>query len=473
MSRSSLALPSRLRSPGLVVLTLLLASAGACASSGEETATDGETTAGTTTAGDDELTWWRDVEPIVRKKCMSCHYEGGIAPFSLESYESFAAFGSYLAPVVEAGVMPPWPADNDCNDYLNNRALSDEQLETILTFVAGDMPEGDPADAPEDNEPPPRELVPDVVIDMPESYTSPSTVEDDYRCFLIPWPEEYTDPRFITGVEILPGEPRIVHHVIVYAVSEADVPAYTALDDADPGAGYTCYGGPGPTNGTARWVGGWVPGQVPVFMPEGVGTQIDPGTNLIMQVHYHPIGMELPDRSAIALELAESVERRGEILPLADFKWLASDGSMLIPAGEPAATHQVSITHDNPLLANILINRLGLTVDTELEIINAGLHMHTFGTHGRVELRDPAAQSSECVLDVPRWDFNWQMGFDLAEPARFSPGQELNVQCWWDNSAENQPIVDGVKQEPKDLDWGEGTSDEMCLGILYITNAEG
>ena len=451
--------------PLLALLSLALV---ACGTSGDRATTS----SATSESGGDELTWWRDAEPIVRDKCGGCHVDGGIAPFALDTHAAFVAFAPALAPAIESGTMPPWSPDPACNDYEDARSLTLAQEETLLAYLGGEMPEGDPADAPPADDQPVRVLEPDVVLEMPEAYAPSSAVEDDYRCFLVPWPEDLSEPRFVTGFEIHPGERRIAHHVIVYAVDSANLGAYVARDAADPGPGYTCFGGPGPTDGTARWVGGWVPGMVPFFAPDGVGQQIDPGTTLVMQVHYHPIGVELADRSAVALELATSVTRRAEILPLADIAWLVGNGAMLIPAGEASVTHAAAVTHENPLVKNAVLDRLGLTTDTDLEIINVGAHMHLFGTRVRVEVRDPGGADPECVLDIPRWDFNWQRGYDLVRPVTFRAGRELGVQCWWDNSAGNQPIVDGKRLEPADLDWGEGTLDEMCLGVLYVTRAE-
>ena len=449
----------------------LLAAAGltACGDDSASSTSDGATESETEGDSEPRLTWTRDIEPIVRTKCTKCHREGGIAPFSLEGYEAFTGLSSFLAPAIEDEVMPPWPPDNECRAYKHTLSLSPEQQQTLLEYMAGEMPEGDPADAPPDEGPPDEELVPDVVIEMPESYTPSTSVEDDYRCFLIPWPEEIQDTRYITGTEIYPGETRIVHHVITYAVTPADLPQYQALDDAEPGPGYTCFGGPGPTNGTARWVGGWVPGQVPFHAPSGVGQQLDPGTTLVMQVHYHPIGAELTDRSSIGLELATAVDRRAEILPLTDIAWLASNGSMLIPAGEPEVTHEVRADHSHPIIQSA-VNRLGLAADADLEIISAGMHMHLFGTRGRLEVGAPGGPQ-ECLLDIPRWDFNWQSNYIFEQPVIFRSGQEIGVQCWWDNSADNQPYVDGQPVESVDRDWGDGTLDEMCLGVLYVAES--
>jgi hypothetical protein len=457
-------------------LSLVLASLAACKADDQvpidEGTSTGETAGETGDGGTDALTWWRDVEPIVREKCVTCHAAGNIAPFALETHAEFVAFAELAGDAIESGVMPPWLADPDCRDYTNSLALSLEQEETLLSYIASDMPEGDPADAPPDEGTPTPELVPDLVLDMPEAYT-PTKFPDDYRCFTIPWPEEYTEDSFVTGLEIYPGEKAIVHHVIVFVATPGTEQTYLDLDAAEPGPGYTCFGGPGgqPGPGAARWVGAWVPGIQPFFAPEGTGQRIQPGSTLIMQVHYNSTAGEgLEDRSALALELSSMVDRLGVTVPVTDVAWLASDGSMLIPAGEANVTHELSAGHDHPIIA---LNKavLGAAAEDPLEIWNVGMHMHLFGTSGQLELRSIGGGNEECLLDIPRWDFNWQMGHDLAAPAVLDVDEELHMRCTWDNSAENQPIVDGEPISPMDRDWGDGTLDEMCLGVLYMTTA--
>jgi hypothetical protein len=192
------------------------------------------------------------------------------------------------------------------------------------------MPEGDPADAPPPG-PPQLEVVPDVVIEMPEAYT-PSTSPEDYRCFVIPWPDGLTEDRFVTAMEVYPGERSIVHHVIVFMADAANASQFTDLDASEAGPGYTCFGGPGETDGAPpRWLGAWVPGITPFFAPEGVGQRVTPGSVLIMQVHYNTApGNELDDRSSIALELATSVERPAAILPMTNIGWLTGTEPMCL-----------------------------------------------------------------------------------------------------------------------------------------------
>jgi hypothetical protein len=430
-------------------------------STGDETETVGE--------DPDALVWWRDVQPIVQDKCVGCHSPGNIAPFSLETYAEFTAWSAVLGPAVESGQMPPWGADPDCNSYSNDRSLSLEQQELILEYVAGDMPEGAPADAPPEG-PPDPEVVPDVVLEMAEPYT-PSSSPDDYRCFLIPWPEDLTEDQFVTAIEVYPGERSIVHHVIMFIADAANAQPFVDLDAAEAGPGYSCFGGPGDVVGMPpRWLGAWVPGVQPFFAPEGAGQRVSPGSMLIMQVHYNVApGNELADRSSIGVEIATSVERPAIVLPMTNIGWLLGDVPMTIPAGDPDVTHETTMNHSHPILANLIATGIGAAPDADLEVHDGGLHMHLFGKQGRLEVRDPGGGNETCVAEVPEWDFHWQGSYILDEPILLTPDRELHLQCWWDNSAENQPIIDGEPLEPSDRGWGDGTLDEMCLGIMYVT----
>jgi hypothetical protein len=419
------------------------------------------------TSDPDALTWWRDVEPIVGQKCATCHADGNIAPFALETHEQFVAFSDLARTAIEAGVMPPWPPDPSCNSFTHSRALTPEQEQTMLSYIASDMPEGDPADAPPEPEPAP-EFVPDVIVEMAEAYTPVGT--EDYRCFLIPWPEDIDVDQYVTGIAVYPGEESIVHHVIIFSVEEENVGQYLDLDAAEPGAGYTCFGGPNATPGSANWLGGWAPGVQPFRSPDGAGQRVSPGTMLVMQVHYNVSGAALSDRTSVGFEMQPTVERPAVVLPLTDLQWLAGNGSMMIPAGDPDVMHETVTTADYLPLVNALAE-LGAAPGSDLDIFDAGLHMHMIGTRGRVEVRDQGGGNETCLIDIPDWDFHWQSNFTFEQPVRLRSDQELHLQCWWDNSAANQPIIDGEQLEPIDRDWGEGTLDEMCLGILYVTAA--
>ncbi|WP_437503789.1 monooxygenase [Sorangium sp. So ce1099] len=418
---------------------------------GDEGAGAGSASSGGKAVG--AVTYYRDVKPILDARCTGCHSGTGIAPFSLEDHDTAAAWAPHIKRAVVDRTMPPWPADSACAEYVGDRSLSEQQIQTIAAWADGGAAAGDPAE-----EGPPLEPLElselarvDLTLEMPVEYT-PQEEPDDYRCFVIDWPEEST--RYVTGFGIRPGAERVVHHVIAYAAAPEQLADVEALDASDPGPGYSCFGGPGIR---PRWLGAWVPGAGDTNFPPGTGIRLEPGSQLIVQVHYNTLAAgKLPDRSAIDLTLESSVEREGSVQPWTNPAWLSGD-SMMIPAFESDVVHRWGAQPSRALAGG-----------EPIEIHIAGLHMHTLGSRARLEI-ERADGSSECVVDIPRWNFHWQGGYKLVEPKVLNPGDRLSLECHWDNTPENQPIIDGQPRVPRDVVWGEGTNDEMCLSTFYMT----
>ena len=173
----------------------------------------------------------------------------------------------------------------------------------------------------------------------------------------------------------------------------------------------------------------------------------------------------MPDRTKIEFKVESEVDQVARFLPWANPQWLSGD-SMMIPAGEPDATH--SFAFDATTVLGAVTE--GELPDGAFTIHAAGLHMHTLGTSGTLEIRR-AEGDDTCLLDIPAWNFHWQGGYELREPVTVNPGDQLSIECHWDNTAENQQVVGGRPLEPRDVTWGEGTTDEMCLGGFYVTSA--
>ncbi|MDC3961949.1 monooxygenase [Polyangium jinanense] len=401
----------------------------------------------------DAVTYWEHIKPVLDAKCNNCHTQGGIAPFSLETYADAAPLRGLIKQTTEERTMPPWPAAKGCNDYLGDRSLTDDQITLLGTWADGGGIEGDPAKEGAPIDPGPGNPLSrvDRTLEMPVEYT-PTKAPDDYRCFVVDWPDAETS--YVAGFRANPGNARVVHHVIAYLVEPAQVAELEALDAAEDGPGYTCYGG---ANVKASWLGSWAPGSLGADTAEGTGIRVDPGSKIVLQIHYNTLaaGAE-PDRTSVDFRLEKSVTKEAKIQPWANPSWLQGNG-MLIPAGEADVKH--AFAADPTALAP---NPGPLTV------YSAGLHMHTLGAYGSLRI-ERADGSSECLLDIPKWNFHWQGAYEFVKPMTLNPGDKLSLECHWDNTAENQPVVDGVKMPPKDVTWGEGTTDEMCLGTFYLT----
>ncbi len=358
--------------------------------------------------------------------------------------------------------MPPWPPDNSCQTYQHDASLADDDRQKILAWIADDTPEGDPADAPEVDDTPADPIDFNVQLQLPEPFT-PTIAPDEYRCFLLEWPEDETS--YITAFTIVPGERQIVHHVIAFNIDPDKVADFVALDEADPDPGYLCYGGPGGEGqGRVPWLGGWVPGNTGGAMPEGTGLKIEPGSMVVVQMHYHTYPGAGPDQSKVLFRTAPSVERPAAVLPFTNPQWPQGAEPMPIPAGEKDVVHTYQA--DVGLGLPIIFPDGPFGPGDPYVIHDVGLHMHTRGTRGNLSI---VGGDDECLLSVPRWDFNWQGNYRLQQPVTVQPGEELRIECHWDNSPENQPFENGVQLPAADIEWGEGTNDEMCLGILYIS----
>lgn len=403
--------------------------------------------------------WHKDVGPLVQQKCGGCHVEGGIAPVAFQTYADAARYRGEIKASVEAHRMPPWPPADDCAQYQNDRSLSAEQMALITGWVDAGAPEGNPADAPPAPPEPAGGLSRvDATLTMPVDYT-PQKSPDDYRCFLIDWP--YADTRYVTGFRANPGNPTIVHHVIAYLASPSQVAAAQANDDAEPGPGYTCFGGPGINGGRVAWLGSWAPGSPGEDYPAKTGLRVAAGSKVVLQVHYntghaadhdHPLAVS-PDRTSVSFKVDTTVEKVAFVQPWANPQWLS--GAMDIPAGEANVVHAWAF--DPTSVADSLSG--GLYKKNEpLTVHSAGLHMHTLGRSARLEIQRRSG-ARECLLDIPEWDFHWQGGYSLTQSRVVNPGDSVRLECRWDNSAPGAA----------DVNWGEGTGDEMCLGIFYMT----
>ncbi|MBM4361158.1 MAG: monooxygenase [Deltaproteobacteria bacterium] len=396
-------------------------------------------------------TYHADIRPLLEGRCVGCHSEKGSAPMRLDGYEDAAYWATPIRTMVTTRQMPPWTAGGDCNDYVADPTLSDEQIALVAEWVDDGAPEGDPKDAR------PALTVPDLpfradrLLTMAESYT-PQVTPDEYRCFLLPWPD--TTAGYLRGVGLVPGNPKMVHHSVLSLVPPRLAQAFLDRDAADPGPGYTCWTGTGPQG--AELIGaiekveaGWV-------FPAGVGLRVEPGSYVLMQQHYNTLatGAAEPDRSSIEV-MVEPTAVDGSTHWLVNVNWPL--GEMRIPAGQSGVTFR----HEADATA---------VVGAGASLHWADLHMHVLGTRGSLT-RVRADGSEECLLRVDDWKFAWQQTFRFARPIELAPGDRLALECEYDNTAANQYSPSGPAPAPRDVNWGDRSTDEMCLGNFLVTNA--
>jgi hypothetical protein len=384
-------------------------------------------------SGADATTFYRDVAPLLAAHCRGCHTAGGIAPFPFATYDDVAPLAGAIAAAVESGSMPPWHVGDDgsCHTYRDSRRLAVEDVATLVAWADAGAPAGDVAEIPEPAELPHLDDV-SVTLRSAEPYAASEVVADDYRCFIVD-PELATD-RFLTAFEVHPGQPSIVHHVVVFSIDTAEEQQKAEALDADaPGPGYPCYGGAGTDGGRSLLV--WTPGTGATNYPEDTGLRLFAGRGLVMQVHYFGGGLE--DDTSIELTLVDAVEKEALITG-------TYDASVEIPPGEASWLQTAAI----PLPS----------WDVPLTIHGVYPHMHRYGRTLRVDY--DRGDESECLVDVPAYDFAWQQFFFYEEPVVLDPpgGGYFRIGCTYDSRAAKAPIV-----------FGEGTEDEMCIAALYVT----
>lgn len=430
---------------GVVVL------GGACGSDEDKTANGGANSGGTS-GTDGVVTYHKTIRPILEANCGSCHNEGGLAPLKL-SYNA-AEWASGPPPwvplalnAIEEGRMPPWMPAADCHPLANERRLQASEMEALKSWKAGGYATGDERDykAPE------TATAGAALLGAPTHETSPTTPytanreqPDDYRCFLLP--QEFTEETFLISSTVEPSERSIAHHALLYLIQPGNVAGIQKEDSADEAPGYSCFGGPG--GGALTTLGAWVPGSVQTQTPPGSAMVIPAGSRLVLQMHYNtlavPADQPVPaEQAKVALWTMPSGQKpthRVELLPFAHLR-------MKVDAFDAASKQE----------------RL-FTMPTDGTLIGLGPHMHKLGQNISAQL-EPQEGSSQCLVSIPRWDFNWQQqyGFPLDNQVPIKKGDKLRLSCIYDNSKANQPVINGVQQEPREVTWGEGTLDEMCL----------
>ncbi|MCB9680123.1 MAG: hypothetical protein H6733_01505 [Alphaproteobacteria bacterium] len=436
-----------------MAVTVGLALAG-CAAPTDD---DGDTDTDTVAAVDDGVvTYHRDVRPIFDRHCAACHTDGGVAPFSMTYAADAWADGppSWVPTAVaamEAGTMPPWMPSQDCQPIQGARVLPDGALDTVTAWADGGFVEGDPSTY--------KARTTDAALDLGEptltlrgdaAYTPDRARPDDYRCFVLD--HTFEEEAWLDAFTVVPDALSMVHHVILYRLDADYADDVARWDAEDDGPGYTCFGSPGTWE--AETVAGWAPGSTPEVYGDDLARRISAGSVLVLQMHYNtltlPTAATTPsDRTGVALWLGERPRLELRSFPFADL-------DLYLPAGDP----DVSATFDASLDF--------LTRNVRLK--GAFPHMHQLGVSMRVDVvRDDGSET--CLVDIPDWDFNWQQAYFYDDDVDLfvGPDDQLRISCTYDNSTANQPVVNGSQLEPRDVAWGDGSLDEMCLAYLYAS----
>ncbi len=364
------------------------------------------------------ITYHNRVSRILQENCVACHREGGIAPFSLESYENARAYRHMLEFVVREGIMPPWYANPDYGRWANDRSLREEDRRALFQWIEEGAEEGDPADGVA-----PRSWAhgwnigePDAIFELPRPVTIPAEGVVPYQYLAVP--TDYEEDRWIRKIEIRPTAPEVTHHVIVFL----EEPGQRAVRDG----------------GVQGFFAATAPGAVGIDFGEGRGKRLPAGATLVFQLHYTPNGREVEDRSQIGfIYHDEEPELEVETRSAFNVRFRIPPHAENYPV---VGEHR--FRDDGAILAFFP-------------------HTHVRGVAFRYELVRPDG-SEEIVLDVPKYNFDWQLTYDAAEPIPVRAGDILRATAWYDNSA-NNPFNPDPNAEVR---FGEQTWDEMMLGYF-------
>lgn len=413
------------------------------------------------------FTYHGDTRAIIEKHCVDCHTDGGVAPFPLETYQQVKSVAAAAAFSIQSGDMPPWPPTEGYTKFKHSRALAPEDKHALLSWLTTDLAEGNPGDYV------PPEIDRGIVLQpedfnlrmpLPAPYT-PKLYPDDHRCFAIEWPHD--EFMYVTAVDVIPDQVAEVHHVIVNIVEPEDAQDYRDANGQDGDIGWPCLLSGGlPGSPLPRQIGGWVPGAPDGARLENSGIGVKPGSLMVVQMHYNNLVAEpTPDQSTILVQTTKSVARPSSGFLYTNPFWLR-DGGMPIPAGDDYVHHSFEVP--TRVLARLFGGPAGVGENDSWAMHTGFLHMHNIAETGRVTLIRPDG-TEQVIIDIRDWDFNWQSTYGLAREVLVTPDDRVRLECTWDNSAENQYPINGVKPEPRDVQWGDGTGDEMCLTNFLMT----
>jgi tetratricopeptide (TPR) repeat protein len=376
-------------------------------------------------------TFARDVAPILWSRCVSCHQPDGPAPFSLLSYADARPRASLIATATRSRFMPPWKTSADVGPFLGQPRLSDQEVDLLSRWASGGAPEGEPRELPS----PPRLAkgwqlgTPDLVVQPEGAFTMPADGADVFRIFVVPLPTAVA--RFVRGVEFRPGNERVVHHANLRIDRTT---ASRAFDAADPAPGYEGLIAHSAAFPDGHFLG-WTPGQLVPLVPQGLAWRLEPGTDLVVEVHMQPSGKPESVRPVIGLHFGADPPGRPPIMLR-----LGRQGLDIAPGDARY------VSEDDFVLP------------VDVEVLALQPHAHSRATEVRA-VATPAGGPYRSLLDIPAWDFRWQHVYRYEVPLVLRRGTLISARYTFDNSAANPRNPDSP---PRRVFWGQRSSDEMA-----------
>jgi peroxiredoxin len=375
---------------------------------------------------DAEVTYARDIAPLLQQHCVSCHREGQIAPFALTDYADVAAWSDTMLEVIDDGRMPPWHASPEHGEFKNEARMTDDAKEVFRQWVKLGVPQGDLADMPPLPEFSEEWTIPEprTVFRMPEAFQVPATGTVEYQYFW--FDPKFTEDKWVYAAEARPGNREVVHHLIMFYVP----PGQDTFRPEDP---------------LFNAIAAFAPGMPALYDTERWAARIPAGSKLVFQVHYTPNGKATTDQSEAAVAFADPGKVANQVRITAAYNF-----RFLIPPGHP----DYEVTTQLRIPRNSLVHTITP-------------HMHYRGKSFKFTAHYPDG-GEEVLLDVPRYDFNWQNIYILKQPKLLPEGTVVDMEAHYDNSADN-PLNPDPDQG---VMWGDQTWQEMMLGSLTTSWAD-
>jgi len=387
-------------------------------------------------------TFTKDVAPILAKHCQTCHRPGEAGPFSMLTYEDTKPWAGLIKHAVTQKIMPPWFADPQYGHFSNERRLSAEEIRTLVQWVNAGAQKGDPKDMP----PVPANFVegwgiskPDVIFELPRPFSIPEQGMMEYKYVIVP--TGFKKDTWVQQIEVRPTDRSVVHHIIAYLRE----PGSNYFKDMKAGVFFEA---PPPkqdekTDTSALpsdFLVGYAPGQPAEILQPGQGKLIKAGTDIVFEVHYTPNGKATTDRTRLGLVFAKETPKE-RVLTMS-----VVNGKFKIPPGDP-----------------------NYRVDGSWEALRdvklAGLHPHMHGRGKDFDYRLVFPDGhTEKILNVPVYNWHWQLWYNLAEPISLPKGTKIECTAHFDNSANNPENPDPTKT----VIWGQQSWDEMMVGFFNV-----
>lgn len=376
-----------------------------------------------------DVTFHEHIAPLLKKHCVSCHSRQNIAPFALFDYHEVVGWAPMIREVVEQQRMPPWFANPKHGTFKNNATLSSTEKATLLGWIESGCPPGQTPsvadrETKENKNTQTQWEIPEpdkVFFISDQAHLIPPQGQVEYKYFLVD--PKFKEDKFLQSVQVKPGNYAVVHHALV-----------SLLLPGDESLGI----------GNCGVLINYAPGMQSTILPDGMGIHVPAGAKFLFQMHYTPNGTKQRDRTSLGMNFADpaqvtSIVRGGAI----------ANVGITVPPN----------SHNHQEVAE-------LRIDRPVELLSLSPHMHLRGKAFRYEAFFPNGRR-EVLLDIPKYDFNWQLRYLLETPLTLPPGTRIRCTAWYDNSSSNPANPDPQQQ----VRWGDQTTDEMLIGFYSIVES--